>query len=172
MKQQQKQQRSDSSFQAYCFSLYIRPSSFAVGWPPVQIFAGRSKKKMQWKSRAPRPGWNVPQSAKLNRSLQTLQSDTATLRAQCTPGNCLRNVAYSDIQLAVVALNLKTSNNLDKLCEEFCIIKPTLAEYLKDESKQTLSASDKLCQIVLAAGSGLPNARLLTFVPSVTGCND
>jgi len=39
---------------------------------------------------------------------------------------CAMKQPYSDIQQWVVALNLKTSINSDKLCEEFCIIKPTL----------------------------------------------
>jgi hypothetical protein len=35
---------------------------------------------------------------------------------------------------------------VDELQEEFCTIKPKLALCVKDESKQTLPASDKCCQ--------------------------
>lgn len=58
---------------------------------------------------------------------------------------------------------------MTELCEEFCIVKPTLALSLNDESKQTLSVSDQWNQVVLAADSGLANvARLLSFVLSVS----
>jgi hypothetical protein len=54
---------------------------------------------------------------------------------------------------AAVALKLKVSINLD----EFYTIKPTLAVFLKDKSKEPLSVSDKWCQIIPTAESRLLN---------------
>jgi hypothetical protein len=76
-----------------------------------------------------------------------------------------KDSTYSDFKKAAVVSNLKMSVNLDELYVEFCIIKPTLALFLNDKSKKTPSVSDKWCQIVLAADSGLPDvACILLFV--------
>jgi hypothetical protein len=37
-----------------------------------------------------------------------------------------KELAYSDFKEAVVVLNVKASINLNEMCKEFCIIKPTL----------------------------------------------
>ena len=41
--------------------------------------------------------------------------------------------------------------------KEFCVINCTCALFLNNESKQILSVTDKWCQMVLLASSGLPN---------------
>jgi hypothetical protein len=56
-----------------------------------------------------------------------------------------------------VVLNLKMSTNLDKLYNKFYVIKPTSAMFLSDKSKEAVSVSDKLCQVILVAERGLPN---------------
>jgi hypothetical protein len=79
---------------------------------------------------------------------------------------------YSDFREGVVVLDLQLFINLGKLWEEFCIIKPPIALYLSNESKQTLSVSDKLCQRVLAVDSELPNvAQLLSLILSISVCS-
>ena len=67
---------------------------------------------------------------------------------------------------------MKTNVNLGKLYEEFFVIMPAFELSLSDESKHILPASDKWCQIILAADSGMPNvARFLSFLLSVAACN-
>jgi hypothetical protein len=66
-------------------------------------------------------------------------------------GNYLKKEpAYSDFKGAVVVLNVKTPINLNEMCEEFCVIKPTLALFLHDETKKTVAVSVKSCHIFLA----------------------
>jgi hypothetical protein len=74
---------------------------------------------------------------------------------------------------AIIALNLKSLINLDELYEEFCTIKPSFSVFINDESKRTLSVSDKCCQIFDTTGAGsIPNiAELLSFALSIPVCN-
>lgn len=63
--------------------------------------------------------------------------------------------AYSDMKEAVVVLNMMASINMNNMCEEFCIITPTLEMFLNKESKQIVAVSDTLCQIFLVGDRGL-----------------
>ena len=60
------------------------------------------------------------------------------------------------------------SINLDELQEVFCTIKPTIAWYLNDESKQTLSVSDKRYQIVLVIDGWL-KCCMVTLLCIISG---
>ena len=64
-----------------------------------------------------------------------------------------QETTFTGFEEAVVVLNLKTSIKLDGLQEEVCTMKPTLALYLNDKSKRTISVNHKWYQIVLVADS-------------------
>ena len=46
---------------------------------------------------------------------------------------------------------------MDEAYKEFCVINCRFALFVNNESKQTLSVTDRRCQMVLLANSGLRN---------------
>lgn len=79
-----------------------------------------------------------------------------------------KDTASSDFKEVIVVLNLKMSINLDKLHKEF-YIRPTLAFFMNEKFKQTLSVSD-VFKIILVADNVVPNVMQFTLICTMCSC--